>query len=93
LENKEIDVALLPVNGRDELRTSRGVLGNFSFEESVGLCKSLGISKMICHHFGMFDFNTVDINILNSNAKAAASGRFECIVPQINLVYHIYKGI
>jgi len=89
LKNKEIDVALLPVNGRDEFRTSRGVLGNFSFEESVGLCKSLGISKMICHHFGMFDFNTMDINILINKVNQNTDDCFKCIIPNTNDIYII----
>ncbi|MBI9106191.1 MAG: MBL fold metallo-hydrolase [Spirochaetales bacterium] len=55
-----VDAALLPVNGRDSFRTENGVLGNFTTAEAVKLCREAGIGLMIPHHFGMFDFNTVD---------------------------------
>lgn len=87
LKRRKIDIALLPVNGRDEYRQSRGVPGNFTFEESLQLCKDAEIPVMICHHFGMFDFNTLDKNILVDKAKAVAESRFKCIVPQTDLTY------
>ena len=55
-----IGVALLPINGRDEQRRANGVPGNFTFQEAVELCRAAGIPSLLCHHFGMFDFNTVD---------------------------------
>ena len=30
-----VDVALLPVNGRDQQRRSHGILGNFTFDEAT----------------------------------------------------------
>jgi L-ascorbate metabolism protein UlaG (beta-lactamase superfamily) len=61
LHARPIDVALLPVNGRDEFRRSRNVPGNFTLEEAVGLCHQVNIPIMIGHHFGMFEFNTVNV--------------------------------
>ncbi|MEO8243788.1 MAG: MBL fold metallo-hydrolase [bacterium] len=52
------DIALLPVNGRDELRLSAGVPGNFTLSEAVSL--SDNIPYLVPHHFGMFAFNTID---------------------------------
>src|SRR5208283_2399554 len=54
------DVALLPVNGRDAERRSHGVPGNFHADEAARLCREAGIPLMVGHHFGLFDFNTVD---------------------------------
>lgn len=59
LAKRRIDVALLPVNGRDEFRTSHGIAGNFTIHEAARLCLSAGIPFIVPHHFGMFDFNTV----------------------------------
>jgi L-ascorbate metabolism protein UlaG (beta-lactamase superfamily) len=56
----QIDVALLPVNGRDRHRLEHGVPGNFTFEEAVRLCADAGIPILVPHHFGMFAFNTAD---------------------------------
>jgi L-ascorbate metabolism protein UlaG (beta-lactamase superfamily) len=55
-----IDLALLPVNGRDEIRRSAGVPGNFTLAEAASLCREAGIPMMLGHHYGLFDFNTID---------------------------------
>lgn len=62
----DVDVALLPVNGRDAYRASRGVPGNFELREAMDLCAAAGVRVLVGHHYGMFEFNTVD---------AAAAGR------------------
>jgi L-ascorbate metabolism protein UlaG (beta-lactamase superfamily) len=61
LAGLDIDAALLPINGRDERRRSNGIPGNFTFREAVELSGGAGIPSLICHHFGMFDFNTADL--------------------------------
>ena len=60
LQSLRIDVALLPINGRDEIRRSRNVPGNFTLSEAMEICDQAGIQLIIGHHFGMFDFNTID---------------------------------
>lgn len=60
LREREIDAALLPVNGRDAIRREKGVPGNFTVDEAAELCLSAGIGFLIPHHFGMFDFNTIE---------------------------------
>jgi L-ascorbate metabolism protein UlaG (beta-lactamase superfamily) len=59
-----IDLALLPVNGRDAERTAAGILGNFTLDEAVALARACGGDRgplrCVGHHFGLFDFNTVD---------------------------------
>ena len=59
LKPHHIELALLPVNGRDALRAANGVPGNFHLREAVDLCCAVGIDSMLGHHYGMFDFNTV----------------------------------
>jgi len=53
-----IDCAILPVNGRDEFRTTRGVPGNMSASEAIALCHAAGIPLLVPCHFGLFAFNT-----------------------------------
>ena len=60
LAGLHLDAALLPINGRDDFRRSHGIPGNFTFEEAVRLCEQARIPALLCHHFGMFDFNTAD---------------------------------
>lgn len=56
----QVDLALLPVNGRDAERTANGVPGNLTLEEAVALTDAIGARAMLGHHFGLFDFNTLD---------------------------------
>jgi L-ascorbate metabolism protein UlaG (beta-lactamase superfamily)/protein-tyrosine-phosphatase len=55
-----VDLALLPVNGRDARRAENGVPGNLTLTEAVELADAIGARAMIAHHFGLFDFNTLD---------------------------------
>jgi L-ascorbate metabolism protein UlaG (beta-lactamase superfamily) len=56
LKKWTIDVALLPINGRDP---KRGVAGNLSGEEAAQLAKDIGAQLVVPCHFDMFEFNTV----------------------------------
>ncbi|WP_341210518.1 MBL fold metallo-hydrolase [uncultured Microbacterium sp.] len=60
LRELDIDLALLPVNGRDPDRNGNGVPGNFRLDEAVALCRSAGIPRLIVHHWGLFAFNSAD---------------------------------
>ncbi len=51
-----IDVAFLPINGRDP---QRGVAGNLSGPEAAQLGHDAGIGLVIPCHYDMFTFNTV----------------------------------
>jgi len=90
LRRRHIHVALLPVNGRDAYRASRGVPGNFTFDEAADvLCKS-DIPLMICHHFGMFRFNTVSPSWLQQRIQTRnLAGRV--LLPKVALSYMIQK--
>lgn len=52
----DVDVALLPINGRDP---ARGVAGNFTGEEAAELGTHIGAGVVIPCHYEMFEFNTV----------------------------------
>ncbi|MDR3576869.1 MAG: MBL fold metallo-hydrolase [Anaerolineaceae bacterium] len=52
----KIDVAILPINGRDP---KRGVPGNFTGEEAAWLGKEIGAGLVIPCHYEMFEFNSV----------------------------------
>ena len=90
LRDLKPDIALLPVNGRDEHRRSHNVPGNFHFEEALQICHNAGIACLIPHHFGMFEFNTVDPADLQRKI-AAASAPVQIVLPQINRAYCFTK--
>lgn len=56
LQNWKINLALLPINGRDP---TRGVAGNFSADEAVQLGIQIKAEMTVPCHYEMFEFNTV----------------------------------
>ena len=60
LASYRIDLALLPINGRDDERRKNGVPGNMTLDEALDLVERVAIPCFIGHHFDLFDFNTVD---------------------------------
>jgi L-ascorbate metabolism protein UlaG (beta-lactamase superfamily) len=64
-------IALLPINGRDEARLANGVPGNFHLAEALELCKDLQVPALVPHHWGMFDFNTMTPDSIETFALAA----------------------
>ncbi len=79
---RQIDVALLPINGRSAYLSGRGILGNFTFDEAVALCRAAQIQFLICHHWGMFEFNTIDPNVVSSRIANQARG-VTCYLPAV----------
>jgi L-ascorbate metabolism protein UlaG (beta-lactamase superfamily) len=90
LASLHIDAALLPINGRDERRRSNGIPGNFTFREAVELCEGAGIPSLICHHFGMFDFNTADLVEARKLLKEMHTA-MQVLFAQAGVRYHV-KG-
>jgi L-ascorbate metabolism protein UlaG (beta-lactamase superfamily) len=91
LQAHAIDVAFLPVNGRSQRLSSRGILGNFFPEEAVSLCKSASIHVIFCHHWGMFEFNTIDPQELARRIKQLGSD-VRCIIPSTGMRYRLKKA-
>lgn len=83
LVDAKVDVALLPVNGRDAYRLARNILGNFTFDEAVDICRQADIPVLLPHHWGMFEFNTVSPDDLRKRI-AALDVRVQVILPEIN---------
>jgi L-ascorbate metabolism protein UlaG (beta-lactamase superfamily) len=88
LAEKQIDVAFLPINGRDEFRLSRGVPGNFTVEEAVALCQEAGIAHLVGHHWGLFDFNTIEKSVAETVFRQNA-GSLDWLLPEIGVTYTI----
>jgi L-ascorbate metabolism protein UlaG (beta-lactamase superfamily) len=55
LRQWQIDLALLPINGRDP---QRGVAGNLSGSEAARLARESGVRLVIPCHYEMFEFNS-----------------------------------
>jgi L-ascorbate metabolism protein UlaG (beta-lactamase superfamily) len=76
LRKWKIDLALLPINGRDP---ARGVAGNFSGEEAARLGKNINAGMVIPCHYEMFEFNTV------------SPGDFKTVAEEIGQEYRLLK--
>jgi len=86
LRGAGVDLALLPVNGRDATRRRQGMAGNMDFEEAALLCERARIPYLVGHHFGMFAHNTVDEAALRDGADAYL-GETQCVIPSVDAYY------
>jgi L-ascorbate 6-phosphate lactonase len=55
-----IDVAFLPINGRDGRRYRAGCIGNMTFQEAVDLAGGLAVGVAVPAHYDMFSDNGED---------------------------------
>jgi L-ascorbate metabolism protein UlaG (beta-lactamase superfamily) len=68
VKKHRIDLAFLPVNGRDELRHKFDLAGNFTCEEAVRFALDIKARLTIPMHYDMFTINTADINKFREKA-------------------------
>jgi L-ascorbate 6-phosphate lactonase len=74
----DVDVALLPINGRDAEREARGIIGNMDASEAVELALAAGARTLVPYHWDGFAGNTVQPEM----AVDAAGGRLDVVVPE-----------
>ena len=74
-----LDVIMLPINGRDEERHERGIIGNMDSREAISLANRIQAKLFIPTHFDMFASNGADLD------------EFVLILNEVNpsLPYHI----
>jgi L-ascorbate metabolism protein UlaG (beta-lactamase superfamily) len=83
------DVALLPVNGRRAELSQNGVPGNFSLHEAIAVARHVGATDLIAHHYGLFDFNTEQPEIID--AEIAATTGLGLHRARTNILYTLQK--
>ena len=66
LEQFEIDVALLPINGRSP---QRRVAGNLDGREAAQLAKYVGAKLVVPCHYEMFEFNTASPELFTAECQ------------------------
>ncbi len=82
LREHGVDVAMLPVNGRSEKLAASGIAGNMTLAEAAELCLQAGVPVMVPHHFGMFEFNTIDGSQIEK-AALELKQRLQIVVPHV----------
>lgn len=58
LEELDVDIALLPVNGRTFFREQRDVAGNLDVKDAVALAAHIGANTLVPVHWDLFKGNT-----------------------------------
>ena len=62
LKKHKIDLAFVPINGRDDFRHKLDFEGNFTCEEAIQFALDINAGWTIPMHYDMFTINTADIN-------------------------------
>ena len=57
LQDKQVDIALIPINGRDLQRTEMGIVGNCNYRDAADLAVAIQADLMVPIHFGLFPHN------------------------------------
>jgi L-ascorbate 6-phosphate lactonase len=76
LGSDPFDVVFLPINGRDP---ARGVPGNMTAAEAVDLAMEVRPRFVVPHHYDMFTFNTVPVDVFAAEARRLPAG----VKPQV----------
>lgn len=90
LIDNEVEIALMPINGRDKYRLNNGIAGNFKIDEVLDICREANIKILFVHHFGMFAYNTATKEELEY-LKNIHDPNLEIIIPKMNYIYTINK--
>lgn len=57
LKRQRIDIAMIPINGRDFTRREQGIIGNCNYREAADLAVAIRSDILIPMHFGLLPFN------------------------------------
>jgi L-ascorbate metabolism protein UlaG (beta-lactamase superfamily) len=57
IKQLDVDLALLPINGRDFFRESLGIVGNLSYREAAELAAAAEVPLVVPMHYDMFAIN------------------------------------
>ena len=78
-----LDLALLPINGRDGERYRRDCIGNMTFQEAADLAGELRPCLVIPGHWDMFADNSADPKAFADYLDAKYGGEVPCLLPTV----------
>jgi len=76
------DVLMLPINGRDYMRESAGIVGNMNEAEAAWLCAQVGPSYVIPMHYDAIEGNTGDPGHFTAMVRQSGSAAAILIPPR-----------
>ena len=74
LRRHRVDVALLPINGRDEQREARDLVGNLDAGEALALARDAGVGAVVPMHYELMEGNLGDVEEARRLAPALYPG-------------------
>ena len=84
----DIDVALLPINGRDYYRNSLDIIGNFTAEEAILLANHIGAKMIIPMHYDLYEVNRVsETAFINALERLSPTLKHHAFIPGEKYVY------
>lgn len=84
-----IDLAFIPINGRDYFRTKRGIIGNTGFRETAELVETLDIGLLVPTHYDLIEGNTADPGQFVSHLYALNPMRPHKLLRPGELIYFV----
>ncbi len=75
------DVLMLPINGRDHMRETRGIVGNMNETEAAWLCAEVGPAFVIPMHYDAIASNTGDPGHFTALVRESAAATAVLIPP------------
>ncbi len=79
----DIDVELLPINGRDAKRYRDNCIGNMTYQEAADLAGDVGTGMVIPGHWDMFSHNSADPAEFADYIDAKYHGKLICRIPKV----------
>jgi L-ascorbate metabolism protein UlaG (beta-lactamase superfamily) len=74
LRRHRVDVALLPINGRDAEREAQDIVGNLDAAEALALARDAGIGTVVPMHYDLMQGNLGDVEAFTRLAPALYPG-------------------
>lgn len=86
-----IDIQLLPINGRDAKRYSENCIGNMTYQEAADFAGEVGASLVLPGHWDMFAFNGEDPCKFKEYIEVKYGDRIKCMIPKVmeKIVYPV----
>lgn len=85
---RDVDVAFLPINGRDYFRTSNDIIGNFDSVEAIRLAAQANASLLVPLHYDLYDVNCVNpAYFVDCLQRIAPAQRFHMFVPSEKFIF------
>ena len=79
----DIDIEMLPINGRDAKRYRANWIGNMTYQEAVDFAGEVGTQIVIPGHWDMFAINGENPEDFADYLDAKYKGKIKCIIPNV----------